>query len=43
MHVQPLDVGAPFHDGEGLAQHRRYMEHVGDAVALEHVGEAFRP
>ena len=43
MHVQPLDVGAPFHDGEGLAQHRRYMEHVGDAVALEHVGEALRP
>ncbi len=43
VHVQPLDVGAGLHHGEGLAQHRRHVEHVGDAVALEHVGEAFRP
>ena len=41
--MQALDVGAPLHHGEGLAQHRRHMEDVGDAVALEHVGEAFRP
>ena len=43
VHVQPLDVGAGLHHREGLAQHRRHVEDVGDAVALEHVGEAFRP
>ena len=42
VHVQPLDVGAAFHLGEGGAQHRRHMKDVGDAVALEHVGEALR-
>ena len=43
MHVQALDVGAGLHHGEGFAQHRRHVEYVGDAVALEHVGEAFGP
>src|SRR5215831_15891691 len=43
MDVKTLDLGAAFHHGHRLAQHRRHMEHVGDAVALEHVGEAFRP
>ena len=43
VHVQPLDVGAALHDGKGLAQHRRHMKDVGYAIALEHVGEAFRP
>ncbi len=43
MHMQPLDVGAGFHHREGFAQHRRHVEHVGDAITLEHVGKAFRP
>src|SRR5205814_1997700 len=41
MHVQALDGGAALHHGESFAQHRGYMENVGDAIALEHVGEAF--
>src|SRR5262249_32671685 len=41
MYVQPLDVGAALHHGEGLAQHRGYVEHVRDAIALEHVRQAF--
>ena len=43
MHVQPFDLGAPFHLGIGGAQHRGHMKNVRDAVALEHVGEALRP
>jgi hypothetical protein len=43
MHVQPLDIGAALHLGEGAAQHRRYAEHMGDAVAFQHIGEAFCP
>ena len=35
------DRGAPLHLDEGAPQHRRHHEHVGDAVFLEHVGEAF--
>ncbi len=40
VHVQPLDVGAALHLDEASPQHRRYVEHVGDAVALEHVRHA---
>jgi hypothetical protein len=40
MHMQPLDVGAPLHLRIGGAQHGRHVKHMGDAVALEHVGEA---
>ena len=43
VHVQALDVGAALHLDERAAQHGRHVKHVGDAVALEHVGEAFRP
>ena len=43
VHMQPLDLGATLHLGEGGAQHGRDMENVGDAIALEHVGEALRP
>ena len=43
VHVQPLDLGAPLHLGIGGAQHGGHVENVGDAVALEHVGEALRP
>ena len=35
------DRGAPLHLDEAAPQHRRHHEHVGDAVFLEHVGEAF--
>ncbi len=43
VHVQPLDIGAAFHHGKGLAQHGRHMKHMRYPIALEHVGEAFRP
>jgi hypothetical protein len=43
MGMDSLDLGAPLHLGEGAPQHRRHHEHMGDAVALEHVGEALRP
>jgi hypothetical protein len=43
MHVQPLDVGAALHLHKAAAQHRRHVEYVGDAVALEHVGHALGP
>ena len=43
VHMQPLDVGAPLHLRIGRAQHGGDVEHVSDAVALEHVGEALRP
>ena len=39
MHAR--DLGAPLHLGEGPPQHRRHHEHVGDAVARQHVGENF--
>ena len=39
MHAR--DCGAPFHLGEGAPQHRRHHEHVGDAVARQHVGQHF--
>src|SRR5215475_8439830 len=39
MHVQALDAGARLHHREGLAQNRRHVEHVSDAVALEHIGK----
>ena len=42
VHMQPLDIGAPLHLDIGGAQHRRHMKHMRHAVALEHVGEAFR-
>jgi hypothetical protein len=41
--VDALDRGAPLHLGERPPQHRRHHEDVRDAVAFEHVGEAFRP
>src|ERR1700719_268275 len=43
MHMQPLDLGAPLHLGVSGAQHGGHVEHMGDAIALEHVGEALRP
>jgi hypothetical protein len=42
MHVQPLDVGAALHFGEGGAQHRRHMKYMRYAIAFEHVGKALR-
>ena len=39
--VQPLDLGARLHHGEGLSQHRRHVKHMGDAVGLQHVRHAF--
>src|SRR5215203_3282948 len=41
VHMQPLNVGAAFHNGESFAQHRRDVKNVRDAIALEHVGKAF--
>jgi hypothetical protein len=41
MHMQALDVGAALDLDHGAAQHRRHMENMGDAVAAEHVGQAF--
>ena len=41
MYMQPLDVGAALHLGKAAAQHGRDVEHMGDAVALEHVRQAF--
>src|SRR5256886_13175783 len=35
MHMQPLDLGAAFHHGEGFAKHRRHVKDVRDAVALD--------
>ena len=43
VNMQALDAGAPFHHREGLSQHGRHVKQMRDAVAFQHIGQAFRP